>query len=133
MIDSTEEKLLDGRKLLLGVTGSIAAYKAAEVVRLFKKAGAEVQVLMTPDAARFITPLTLGTLSEREVLVEIFPENAESSEEGGSWTKHVSLGLWADLFVVAPATAQTLAKMAHGFSDTMLTATAGDRAASDET
>ena len=124
MIDSTEEKLLDGRKLLLGVTGSIAAYKAAEVVRLFKKAGAQVQVVMTPDAARFITPLTLGTLSEREVLVEIFPENAGSSEGGGSWTKHVTLGLWADLFVVAPATAQTLAKMAHGFSDTMLTATA---------
>ncbi|MFB3133283.1 MAG: bifunctional phosphopantothenoylcysteine decarboxylase/phosphopantothenate--cysteine ligase CoaBC [Rhodothermales bacterium] len=124
MIDSTEEKLLDGRKLLLGVTGSIAAYKAAEVVRLFKKAGAQVQVVMTPDAGRFITPLTLGTLSEREVLVEIFPENAGSSEGGGSWTKHVTLGLWADLFVVAPATAQTLAKMAHGFSDTMLTATA---------
>ena len=111
--------MLEGRKLLLGVTGSIAAYKAAEVVRLFKKAGAEVQVLMTPDAARFITPLTLGTLSEREVLVEIFPDH-----EQGSWTKHVSLGLWADLFVVAPATAQTLAKMAHGFSDSMLTATA---------
>lgn len=110
---------LDGRSLLLGVTGSIAAYKAALLVRLFKKAGAEVQVLMTPDAARFLPPLTLGTLSEREVLSEIFPEN-----EDGSWTKHVSLGLWADLFVVAPATAQTIAKLAHGFSDTMLTATA---------
>ena len=110
---------LEGRKLLLGVTGSIAAYKAAELVRLLKKAGAEVQVLMTPDAARFITPLTLGTLSEREVLVEIFPEN-----ESGSWTKHVGLGLWADLFVVAPASAQTLAKLAHGFCDSMLTATA---------
>lgn len=113
------EPLLQGRKLLLGVTGSIAAYKAAELVRLFKKAGADVQVLMTPDAARFITPLTLGTLSEREVLVEIFPEN-----EDGSWTKHVGLGLWADLFVVAPASAQTLAKLAHGFCDSMLTATA---------
>ena len=110
---------LAGRKLLLGVTGSIAAYKAAELVRLCKKAGAEVQVLMTPDAARFIAPLTLGTLSEREVLVEIFPENEE-----GTWTKHVALGLWADLFVVAPATAQTLAKLAYGFSDSMLTATA---------
>lgn len=110
---------LHGRKLLLGVTGGIAAYKAAELVRLCKKAGAEVQVLMTPDAARFIPPLTLGTLSEREVLVEIFPEN-----EDGSWTKHVNLGLWADLFVVAPATAQTLAKLAYGFCDTMLTATA---------
>ncbi len=115
----SEDRPLAGRKLLLGVTGSIAAYKAAELIRLFKKAGADVQVLMTPDAARFVTPLTLGTLSEREVLVEIFPEGAE-----GSWTKHVSLGLWADLFVIAPATAQTLAKLAHGFSDTMLTATA---------
>jgi len=113
------DRPLAGRKLLLGVTGSIAAYKAAELVRLCKKAGAEVQVLMTPDAARFIAPLTLGTLSEREVLTEIFPENEEDT-----WTKHVSLGLWADLFVVAPATAQTLAKLAHGFSDSMLTATA---------
>jgi phosphopantothenoylcysteine decarboxylase/phosphopantothenate--cysteine ligase len=110
---------LQGKKLLLGVTGSIAAYKAAEIIRLFKKAGAEVQVLMTPDAARFIPPLTLGTLSEREVLIEIFPES-----EDGSWTKHITLGLWADLFIIAPATAQTLAKLAHGFSDNMLTATA---------
>jgi len=109
---------LAGRHLLLGVTGSIAAYKAAELVRLFKKAGAEVQVIMTPDATRFITPLTLGTLSEREVLVELFPEN-----EPGSWTKHVHLGRWADLAVVAPATAQTLARLAHGFCDTMLAAT----------
>ncbi|ACY46922.1 bifunctional phosphopantothenoylcysteine decarboxylase/phosphopantothenate--cysteine ligase CoaBC [Rhodothermus marinus] len=109
---------LEGRHLLLGVTGSIAAYKAAELVRLFKKAGAEVQVVMTPDATRFITPLTLGTLSEREVLVDLFPEN-----EPGSWTKHVHLGRWADLAVVAPATAQTLARLAHGFCDTMLAAT----------
>jgi len=119
MADAINGNVLEGRKLLLGVTGSIAAYKAALLVRLFKKAGAEVQVLMTPDAARFITPLTLGTLSERGVLVEIFPE-----QEEGSWTKHITLGLWADLFVVAPATAQTLAKMAHGFSDSMVTATA---------
>ena len=110
---------LTGKKLLLGVSGSIAAYKAAELVRLFKKAGAEVQVLMTRDAARFIPPLTLGTLSERDVLTEIFPERAE-----GSWTQHVTLGLWADLLIIAPATAQTLAKLAHGFSDSMLTATA---------
>ncbi len=109
---------LEGRHLLLGVTGSIAAYKAAELVRLFKKAGAEVQVIMTPDATRFITPLTLGTLSEREVLVDLFPEN-----EPGSWTKHVHLGRWAELAVVAPATAQTLARLAHGFCDTMLAAT----------
>jgi phosphopantothenoylcysteine decarboxylase/phosphopantothenate--cysteine ligase len=111
--------VLAGKKILLGVTGSIAAYKAAELIRLLKKAGAEVQVLMTPDAARFITPLTLGTLSEREVLTEIFPEN-----EQGSWTKHVHLGLWADLFVVAPATATTLSKLAAGVCDSMLTAAA---------
>jgi phosphopantothenoylcysteine decarboxylase/phosphopantothenate--cysteine ligase len=119
MAASGNPPALRGRKLLLGVTGGIAAYKAALLIRLLKKGGAEVQVLMTPDATRFITPLTLGTLSEREVLIEIFPDN-----ETGSWTKHVTLGLWADLFVIAPATAQTLAKLAGGFSDTMLTATA---------
>lgn len=111
--------MLENRKIILGVCGGIAAYKTAELVRQLKKAGAEVQVLMTRDAARFITPMTLGTLSEREVLSEIFPDN-----EDGSWTKHIGLGLWADLFVIAPATAQTIAKLAHGFSDSMLTATA---------
>jgi len=110
---------LSDSHLLLGVTGSIAAYKAAPLVRRLKQAGAEVQVLMTPSAERFVSPLTLGTLSEGEVLTEIFPDNAE-----GSWTKHVTLGEWADLFVVAPATAQTIAKLAHGFCDSMLTATA---------
>ncbi len=110
---------LTDRNIILGVTGGIAAYKSAELVRLLKKAGATVQVVMTPDATRFIGPLTLGTLSEREVLIEIFPEN-----ESGSWTKHVSLGLWADLFVVAPATAQTIGKLAHGLCDSMLTAVA---------
>lgn len=110
--------LLEGRHLLVGVTGSIAAYKAAELIRLFKKARAEVQVVMTPDATRFITPLTLGTLSEREVLVDLFPEN-----KPGSWTQHVHLGCWADAAVVAPATAQTLARLAHGFCDTILAAT----------
>ncbi|MFB6249960.1 MAG: bifunctional phosphopantothenoylcysteine decarboxylase/phosphopantothenate--cysteine ligase CoaBC [Salinibacter sp.] len=110
---------LSGRHLLLGVTGSIAAYKAAPLVRRLTEAGAAVRVLMTPSAERFVSPLTLGTLSEGEVLTELFPENEE-----GSWTKHVTLGEWADLFVVAPATAQTTAKLAHGFCDTMLTATA---------
>jgi Phosphopantothenoylcysteine synthetase/decarboxylase len=110
---------LSERHVVLGVTGSIAAYKAAPLVRLLKKAGAAVRVLMTPDAERFVTPLTLGTLSEGEVLTDVFPEN-----EDGSWTKHVTLGEWADLFVVAPATAQTIAKLAHGFCDSMLTATA---------
>ncbi|MFB6272232.1 MAG: bifunctional phosphopantothenoylcysteine decarboxylase/phosphopantothenate--cysteine ligase CoaBC [Salinibacter sp.] len=116
---STPPPDLSGRHVVLGVTGSIAAYKSALLVRLLKKAEAEVQVLTTPDAERFISPLTLGTLSEREVLTDIFPEN-----EDGSWTKHVTLGQWADLFVVAPATAQTIAKLAHGFCDSMLTATA---------
>lgn len=107
------------RRILLGVTGGIAAYKTAELVRLFKKAGAEVRIVMTPDATRFVTPLTLGTLSENEVHIEIFPENA-----AGSWTKHVQLGLWADLFLVAPLTAQTLSKLVDGACDSMLTAVA---------
>lgn len=110
---------LTDRRILLGVTGSIAAYKAALLIRLLRKAGAEVRVIMTSDAQRFVSDLTLGTLSEHEVLTDIFPENEE-----GSWTKHVTLGEWADLFVVAPATAQTIAKLAHGFCDSMLTATA---------
>ena len=110
---------LHGRHILLGVTGGIAAYKSVELVRLLKKAGADVQVLMTPDAARFITPLTLGTVSGHPVLTDIFPE-----AEDGSWTRHISLGHWADVFVIAPATAQTLAKMAWGFCDNILTATA---------
>ena len=109
---------LDGKKLILGVTGSIAAYKAAELVRLLVRAGAEVQPMMTADATRFIAPLTLGTLAKRKVLIEVFPENQD-----GSWTKHVDLGLWADGLVIAPATANTLAKLANGFCDSMLTAT----------
>jgi phosphopantothenoylcysteine decarboxylase/phosphopantothenate--cysteine ligase len=115
---SPEGRFQDAR-LIVGVTGSIAAYKAAELIRLFKREGAEVQVLMTPDAAEFITPLTLGTLAESEVLTEIFQENTD-----GSWTKHVSLGRSAALMVVAPATANTIAKLAHGHCDSMLTGTA---------
>ena len=113
---------LSRRRILLGVTGSIAAYKSAPLVRLLKKSGSEVQVLMTEGAERFISRLTLGTLSKRDVLTEIFPDGPASGES--SWTKHVTLGLWADLLVVAPATAQTLAKLTHGFCDSMLTATA---------
>lgn len=116
MTDSKAYRLT-GRRIILGISGGIAAYKTAELVRLFKKAGAEVQVVMTAEAARFVTPLTLGTLSEREVLSGIFPEN-----ETGSWTRHIGLGLWADLFVIAPATAQTLSKLANGVCDSMLTA-----------
>ena len=107
------------RKIALGVSGGIAAYKIAELIRLFKKAGDEVQVAMTEDASRFVTPLTLGTLSERPVLAEIFPDQAE-----GSWTRHIELGLWADIVVVAPATANTIAKLAHGLCDSMLLAVA---------
>jgi phosphopantothenoylcysteine decarboxylase / phosphopantothenate---cysteine ligase len=120
--DSAEGNVLERRHVIVGVTGSIAAYKAAELVRLLKKAGAAVQIVMTPDAQRFVTPLTLGTLSEREVLVDLFPEN-----EQGGWTRHVQLGLWAHLLVVAPATATTIAKLASGVCDSMLTATALSR------
>lgn len=110
---------LENRKLLLGVTGGIAAYKSAELVRLFKKAGADVKVLMTTDASRFVTPLTLGTLSGHPVLSEIFPENEE-----GTWTKHIELGVWADLYLIAPATAHTISKLANGLCDSMVTAVA---------
>ncbi len=109
----------------MGVSGSIAAYKAAELVRLLVRAGAEVQPLMTPAATRFIPALTLSTLARRDALVELFPA-ADHGGSGGAddvWTRHVELGLWADGIVVAPATAQTLAKLAHGFCDSMLTAT----------
>lgn len=105
---------LKGKRILLGITGSIAAYKAAMLARLFIKAGAEVQVLMTAAAADFIAPLTLSTLSKRPVYSEV------SSESG--WHNHVELGRWADAMVIAPATANTLAKMAHGLCDNILTA-----------
>lgn len=109
---------LQGKKLILGISGSIAAYKAAELIRQLTKVGAEVQPVMTTDATRFIAPLTIGTLAKREVLVDVFPEN-----EDGSWTKHVNLGLWADGLVIAPATANTISKLASGACDSMLTAT----------
>lgn len=115
-------KTLAGRHIVLGVCGGIAAYKTAELVRAYKKAGADVRVLMTREATRFVTPLTLGTLSENEVLVDVFPEN-----EAGSWTLHVAMGLWADVMVVAPATAQTISKLANGVCDSMLTAVALSR------
>ena len=110
---------LQGKRLLLGVSGSIAAYKAAEIVRALRKLDAEVQVLTTRDAAQFITTTTLSTLSGRPVLTEL-----TDSGEQGTWTRHITLGHWADLFLIAPATAQTVAKLAHGFADNMLTATA---------
>ncbi len=110
---------LEGKKLVLGITGSIAAYKAADLTRQLVKAGAEVQPVMTPAAARFVPPLTIATLAKREVLGELFPQAGEPQT---AWTRHVDLGLWADGVVIAPATAQTLAKLAGGFCDSMLTA-----------
>ena len=110
---------LDGKRIVLGVSGSIAAYKAADLVRRLVKAGAEVQPVMTASAARFIPPLTVATLAGREVLGPLFPDAGAAQT---AWTRHVELGLWADGVVVAPATAQTLAKLAGGFCDSMLTA-----------
>lgn len=108
---------LKGKHILVGVTGGIAAYKTATLVREFVKRGAEVQVVMTPMAKKFITPLTLATLSRNPILVEFFdPEN-------GQWNSHVSLGVWADAYVIAPATANSLAKMANGVADNLLLTT----------
>lgn len=106
--------MLDGKKIILGVCGSIAAYKSALIVRLLIKAGAEVRVIMTDASATFITPLTLATLSKNPVLTR-FEKN-----ETGEWNNHVELGLWADLMLIAPASANTLAKLANGICDNLL-------------
>lgn len=108
---------MKGKKIVLGITGSIAAYKSAVLARLLVKAGAEVQVVMTPAAKEFITPLTLSTLTGPAVLSEFFEERS------GSWNSHVDLGVWADAMVIAPATASTLGKMANGIADNLLITT----------
>ena len=108
--------MLSGRKIVLGVSGSIAAYKAAVLTRLLIKSGAEVKVIMTPSAHEFITPLTLSTLSKNPVLTRFV------KDESGQWNSHVELGLWADAFVIAPASANTIAKMSHGVCDNLLLA-----------
>lgn len=108
---------LKGKKIVLGITGSIAAYKAALLVRMLIKEGAEVQVIMTPSAKEFITPLTLSTLSGKPVLSEFF------NSSSGAWNSHVELGLWADAMIVAPATAATIGKMANGIADNLLVTT----------
>ena len=109
--------MLKGKHIILGITGSIAAYKAAMLCRLLVKEGAEVRVIMTPLAKQFITPLTMATLSKHPILVDFFnPEN-------GEWNSHVSLGEWADLLLIAPATANTLAKMVTGVADNLLLTT----------
>src|SRR5690554_6775007 len=105
--------VLQGKKILLGISGGIAAYKTANLVRLFIKLGAEVQVVMTPSAKDFITPLTLGTLSKREVFSAFY----EPDDENAKWNNHVELALWADLMLIAPATANTISKMANGGCD----------------
>ncbi|WP_340198448.1 bifunctional phosphopantothenoylcysteine decarboxylase/phosphopantothenate--cysteine ligase CoaBC [Ascidiimonas sp. W6] len=111
--------ILSGIKVLLGITGGIAAYKIPLLVRLFIKAGAEVKVIMTEDAKAFVTPLTLSTLSKNPVLSSFTVEE----DENALWNNHVELGLWGDLFLIAPATANTLSKMASGTSDNILLAT----------
>jgi phosphopantothenoylcysteine decarboxylase/phosphopantothenate--cysteine ligase len=105
---------LSGEKIVLGVTGSIAAYKTPQLVRLLVKAGAEVQVLMTPAAAAFVSPLVLSTVSGKPVLRDVI--------DGDSWNNHVAAGLWADAMVIAPCSANTLAKLAHGLCDTVVNA-----------
>jgi len=108
---------LKGKHIILGITGSIAAYKAATLLRGFVKEGAEVQVVITPSGKEFITPVTLSALSSKPVISEFFGAN------DGTWNSHVDLGLWADLMVIAPATASTIGKMANGIADNMLITT----------
>ena len=109
--------MLKGKHILLGITGSIAAYKAAMLCRLLRVAGAEVKVVMTPTAKEFITPVTMATLSKNPIAVEFYnPEN-------GDWHSHIAMGEWADCYLIAPATANTLAKMAYGIADNLLLTT----------
>ncbi|KFF17077.1 bifunctional phosphopantothenoylcysteine decarboxylase/phosphopantothenate--cysteine ligase CoaBC [Flavobacterium hydatis] len=110
--------VLNGKKILLGVSGGIAAYKTASLVRLFIKAGAEIQVIMTPASKDFVTPLTLSTLSKNPVHSSFFNQEDENEK----WNNHVELGLWADLMIIAPATANTMSKMANGTCDNLLIA-----------
>ncbi|MBK5210025.1 MAG: bifunctional phosphopantothenoylcysteine decarboxylase/phosphopantothenate--cysteine ligase CoaBC [Flavobacteriaceae bacterium] len=112
--------ILSGKKILLGVTAGIAAYKTAHLVRLFVKLGVQVKVVMTPASKDFVTPLTLSTLSKNPVYSTFFEKGNEENEQ---WNSHVNLGLWADYMLIAPATANTLSKMANGVSDNLLLAT----------
>lgn len=115
--------ILSGKKILLGVTGGIAAYKTAHLVRLFVKSGAQVKVVMTPAAKDFVTPLTLSTLSKNPVCSAFFEKGDDENDENEQWNSHVDLGLWADYMLIAPATANTLSKMANGVCDNLLLAT----------
>ena len=109
--------MLKGKKIVLGITGSIAAYKACLIIRGLVKRGADVQVVITPAGKEFITPITLSALTHKPVVSEFF------SQRDGTWNSHVDLGLWADAMVVAPATASTIGKMANGIADNMLITT----------
>ena len=109
--------MLKGKKIVLGITGSIAAYKACMIIRLLIKQGAEVQVVITPAGKEFITPITLSALTSKPVISDFF------SQRDGTWHSHIDLGLWADAMVIAPATASTIGKMAHGIADNMLITT----------
>ena len=109
--------MLQGKKIILGVTGSIAAYKSAQIIRLLVKEGAEVKVIMTALSKEFITPLTLATLAKNAVLVDFFDPTS------GAWNSHVDLGIWADALIIAPATANTIGKMASGIADNLLLTT----------
>ena len=121
--------VLSGKKIVLGISGGIAAYKTASLVRLFIKAGAHVQVIMTPASKDFITPLTLSTLSKRPVFSSFYKEDetldseVDNPNQNLEWNNHVEIGLWADLMIIAPATANTLSKMANGICDNLLIAT----------
>ena len=115
--------VLNGKKIVLGISGGIAAYKTATLVRLFIKAGAQVQVIMTPASKDFVTPLTLSTLSKNPVYSSFFKEEDNNPTDNLKWNNHVELALWADIMVIAPATANTLSKMASGNCDNLLIAT----------
>ncbi len=109
--------MLTGKKIVLGITGSIAAYKACLIIRELVRKGAEVQVVITPSGKEFITPVTLATLSQHPVISDFF------AQRDGTWHSHVALGLWADAMLIAPCTASTLGKMANGIADNMLITT----------
>jgi phosphopantothenoylcysteine decarboxylase / phosphopantothenate---cysteine ligase len=117
--------MLKGKKILIGITGGIAAYKICNLVRLFVKEGAEVKIIMTPSAVKFVSPLTLSVLSQNEVVINMFPGNTEWDKEEtiSAKTYHINYGLWADIFIIAPATANSMAKIAAGISDNFLLST----------
>jgi phosphopantothenoylcysteine decarboxylase/phosphopantothenate--cysteine ligase len=111
--------ILKGKKIIVGITGGIAAYKAAFLIRNLVSRGAEVKVVLTPSAAEFVTPLTLSALSQNKVIVNVFPENQKDGAEMSPW--HIEYALWADLMILAPATVNTIAKIVNGFADNALT------------